>query len=34
MSIMFRVTMFMHHLGDASPLPIAGGKPAGPACQS
>ena len=28
------ITVFMHHLGDASPLPIVGGKPAGPACQS
>ena len=24
----------MHHLGDASPLPIVGGKPTGPTCQS
>ena len=28
------ITVFMHHLGDASPPPIAGGKPAGPACRS
>ena len=28
------ITVVMHHLGDASPLPIVGGKPAGPACQS
>ena len=26
--------VFMHRLGDASPPPTAGGRPAGPACQS
>ena len=28
------ITMFIYRLGDASPLPIVGGKPAGPTCQS
>ena len=26
-------TFLTGHLGDASPLPIVGGKPAGPTCQ-
>ena len=28
------ITMFIYRLGVASPLPIVGGKPAGPTCQS
>ena len=28
------ITMFIYRFGDASPLPIVGGKPAGPTCQS